>query len=197
MKKVLAVFLSVMMLFGALSFSSSAENVSDYFNSTLVDPNKQAIVTFDPAGGTFKSPVWVYDSSKGGFNYVENYSGAIYVMLPRESNNMEPGDYIYLPVMTAPSGYQFDGWFCYNNGTSTGLSATYAANSAYQIPYGSAGTVIRFIAAYSPTEPEADTMETVMNILIKVFGTIVGLLFLEGADAGIKMMEKLLSGIMG
>lgn len=204
MKKVLAVLLSVMMLFGALSFSSSAESASMYFQgeSPLVNPLTQAIVTFDLAGGTMKNGVWVYNTTKSGFEWVENFSGATYIMLPQNDPlAMQPGTYITLPVVTAPTGYQFDGWYCYGIGGDRTQGNTYAANSAYAIPAGTAGQIIEFRAAYSPATIEPDTMETVMGILIKVFGTIVGLLFLgdesNPAEAGMAMMEKLLGSIMG
>lgn len=204
MKKVLAVLLSVMMLFGALSFGSSAENAGQYFSGTspLVNPLTQTIVTFDLAGGTLKNSVAVYNSATSSYEYVENFNGATYIMLPQnDPDAMKPGTYITLPVVSAPTGYQFDGWYCYGVGGDYTQGNTYAANSAYRIPEGTAGKIIQFRAAYSPTNPEPDTMETVMNILIKVFGTIIGLLFLgdesNPAEAGMAMMEKLLGSLMG
>lgn len=203
MKKVLAVLLSVMMLFGALSFSSSAESASQYFTGEkpLVNPLEQVIITFDLAGGTMKNAVWVYNSAKPGFESVENFTGATYIMLPQDSSSMVPGTPVTLPVVTAPTGYQFDGWYCYGVGGDYTKGSTYAANSAYYIPEGTAGQIIQFRAAYSPATIEPDAMETVMNILIKVFGTIIGLLFLgdesNPAEAGMAMMEKLLGSLMG
>lgn len=206
MKKVLAVLLSVMMLFGALSISSSAASVDQYFQGSapLVNPNTQVIITFDLAGGTMKNGVWVYNSSKTptpGFEWVENFSGATYIMLPQDETAMKPGTPITLPVVTPPSGRQFDGWYCYGVGGDYTQGSTYAANSAYYIPSGTAGSIIEFRAAYSPATIEPDAMETVMNILIKVFGTIIGLLFLgdesNPAEAGMAMMEKLLGSLMG
>lgn len=206
MKKVLAVFLSVMMLFGALSFSSSAASVSQYFegDSPLVDPNTQVIITFDLAGGTMKNGVWVYNSSKKptpDFEWVEGFDEPTYVMLPQDSGSMKPGTPITLPVVTPPTGYQFDGWYCYGMAGDYTQGSTYAANSAYYIPLGTAGEIIEFRAAYSPATIEADTMEMVMDILIKVFGTIVGLLFLgdeaNPAEAGMQMMDQLLGSLLG
>ncbi len=205
MKKVLAVLLSVMMLFGALSFSSSAASVSLYFEGEkpLVNPNTQVIVTFDLAGGTLKNGQWVYNPSKqpvAGFEWQEGITGT-YIMLPQDSSSMVPGTPITLPVVTPPTGYEFHGWYCYGVAGDYTQGSTYAANSAYYIPLGTAGEVIEFRAAYGPAEIEPDTMETVMNILIKVFGTIIGLLFLgdeaNPAEAGMQMMSQLLGSLLG
>lgn len=206
MKKVLAVLLSVMMLFGALSFSSSAVSVDTYFrgDSPLVNPNTQTIITFDLAGGTMKNGVWVYNPSKQptpDFEWVDGFDDAVYVMLPRDSGSQKPGSFITLPVVTPPSGYEFHGWYCYGIAGDYTQGSTYAANSAYQIPNGTAGQVIEFRAAYGPATVEPDTMETVMNILVKVFGSIVGLLFLgdeaNPAEAGMQMMSGLLGSLLG
>ncbi len=205
MKKVLAVLLSVMMLFGALSFSSSAASVSQYFEGEkpLVNPNTQVIVTFDLAGGTLKNGVWVYNPSKqpvAGFEWQEGLTGT-YIMLPQDAQSMVPGTPITLPVVTPPTGYEFHGWYCYGVAGDYTQGSTYAANSAYYIPLGTAGEVIEFRAAYGPATIEPDTMETVMNILIKVFGTIIGLLFLgdeaNPAEAGMQMMSQLLGSLLG
>lgn len=204
MKKILAVLLSVMMLFGALSISSSAVSVSQYFEgpAPLVNPDEQVIITFDLAGGTMKNGVWVYDTNiqPADFVWKENVKGT-YVMLPMDSESMQCGMPVTLPVVTPPTGYQFDSWFCYGVAGDYTRGNSYAANSAYYIPEGIAGKVIEFRAAYSPATIEPDTMETVMNILIKVFGTIVGLLFLgdeaNPAEAGMQMMQQLLGSILG
>lgn len=205
MKKVLAVLLSVMMLFGALSFSSSAVSTNQYFEgeAPLVNRDTQVIITFDLAGGTMKNGVWVYNSAKAdpGFEWIEGFDEPTYVMLPQDSGSMKPGTPITLPVVTPPAGYQFDGWYCYGMAGDYTQGSTYAANSAYYIPLGTAGEIIEFRAAYSPATIEPDTMETVMNILIKVFGTIVGLLFLgdeaNPAEAGMQMMSNLLGSLLG
>ncbi len=202
MKKVLAVLLSVMMLFGALSFSSSAASTSiPYFNEingnpALANPRTQVIVVFQLLGGTLKSGVNVYDEETNKFTWVEGFDEPTYIMLPRNSEDLKPESVIQLPAVTPPSGYSFDGWHC--RGVA-GIQeyATYAANSAFEIPAGSAGQVIEFRAAYSPAEIEPDTMETIMTILVKVFGTIIGLLFLSDAQAGMEMMENLLGQLLG
>lgn len=205
MKKVLAVLLSVMMLFGALSFNSSAVSASQYFEgeSPLVNPTKQVIVTFDLAGGTMKNGVWVYNPAKTpkpDFEWVTGFEGT-YIMLPQDSGSMIPGTPITLPVVTAPAGYEFLGWYCYGIGGDYTQGNSYAANSAYYIPQGTAGKIIEFRATYGPATIEPDTMETVMNILVKVFGTIVGLLFLgdeaNPAEAGMQMMTQLLGSLLG
>jgi hypothetical protein len=70
----------------------------------------------------------------------------------------------------------------------------------YKIPDYTGGKVIQFVADYSLEIPEEDEMAGVFNILVKVFGTIIGLLFLsdreEGAvEAGMQLMSSLLGSL--
>lgn len=205
MKKVLAVLLSVMMLFGALSFSSSAADAQKYFegNPSLVDPNTQVIIKFDLAGGTMKTPVWVYNeaASPAKFELQENVTDE-YIMLPQDSESLKPGYFVTLPELLPPIGYEFDGWYCYGitdvDGNFNPMEGnTHTPNSAYRIPAGSAGQVIEFRALFSPAAVEGDIMDTILGALITVFGSIIGLLFFDSAEQGQELMNGLLGELLG
>ena len=196
MKKVLAVLLSVMMLFSALSVGASAviDTTDSYLQQVLT---KQVILSFNLNGGSIKGGVRVYEgldaTGSPVFTYDNRYTDSLYYMIPESDESQIPGDVITLPSVNPPSGYAFNGWYCYTT------NETYAANRPFVIPTYAAGKVIEFTADYSRSEPEEDTMSGVMEILVKVFGTIIGLLFLQGeadpVDAGMKMMEQLLSNL--
>lgn len=207
MKKFLAVILSVMMIFASFSVCSfAAGDVSDYYfhvtdenGNPLVDPAKQVIIVFDLNGGTLKNGAWVYDI-QDGFEFQYRVSGS-YVMLPRSADEQIAGEStITLPNVNAPTNHQFNGWYCYGNVGNFDQGNSYAANTTYLIPDGAEGTVIEFRASYTPIAEEEDTMASVFNILVKVFGTIVGLLFLgdeaNPAEAGQQMMSQLLASII-
>lgn len=200
MKKILSVLLAVMMLFGALSISSSAAN---YVNNatdakaimaekTAGTDNYHVVICYNVNGGTMKNAVRVYDKDLNNFTPVEAVSG-YYFRIPENANDLYIGQTITLPTVTAPDGYQFDGWFCANE--------SYAANGSFEITYDKIDSntgCIEIKAGYSPSEIEGDTMATVMNILIKVFGAIIGILFYNAdTAAGVKLMEQILGGIMG
>lgn len=197
MKKVLAVVLSVMMLFSALSVGASAaiDTTDSYLSQVLT---KQVILSFNLNGGSIKGGVRVYEGldDKGApvFTYDNRYTDSMYYMIPESTEDGQfPYDVVTLPSVNPPSGYAFNGWYCY------ATNETYAANRPFEIPGYAAGSVIEFTADFSRSEPEEDTMAGVMDILVKVFGTIIGLLFLQGeadpVDAGMKMMEQLLSNL--
>lgn len=197
MKKILAVLLSVMMLFGALSVGASAAiDTSDpYLQGVL---SKQVILSFNLNGGSIKGGVRVYEGVDGNgdpvFSYDSNFTEGVYYMIPETADSQVAGaSTVTLPRVNPPSGYAFNGWYCYLT------NETYAANRPFDIPAYAAGTVIEFAADYTRTEPEEDTMGSVMDILVKIFGTIIGLLFLQGekdpVEAGMQMMEDLLENL--
>ncbi len=191
MKKILSVILAVMMLFGALSIGASAEDEVWVKGETT---SKQCVVVFDFNGGTSKVGQNVYNPEIGDFVYTNNVTG-VYTMLPNAADDMIEGDYIALPSVTPASGWQFIGWYCMK-GPDYGV--TLSGGTTYFIPKGAAGTVIEFRAAFEPAEVEEDTLTTIMNILIKVFGAIIGILMYGGnTEAGVAMMEKVLGGVLG
>ena len=211
MKKFLAVILAVMMLFGTLAISSSAENYGQTNYWAINDlklANNQVVLCFQLKSGKITSGIWAYDIDEGNFDYKEVYEGEYFYMVPDnryvkqedfDKGNLPQtaGKTIQLPDVTPPSGWVFNGW-------STPDGEVYVGGTSYTIPPyagGTTGTIIRFEADYAPLEPEEDTMGGVMNILVKVFGAIVGLLFFSdehGSDAieeGMQLMQKLIGGL--
>lgn len=195
MKKVLAVLLTVMMLFATVSMSASAA-YNEYYEGefAVADPETQAIFVFDLNGGKLRDNVWVWDSDIANFVNVEGPSVENpYIMLPRNDEMHKAGGFITLPVVTAPEGYQFDGWYCIS-GSDKG--STYAAGGNYTIPADAIGDVVQFKAGYSPTSIEPDTLDTVLGILIKIFGAIIGIVLYSGnTEAGVALMEQVLGGL--
>ena len=206
MKKVLALFLAIMMLFGTLSVGASAldlESISDERKAAGKLTDNQVILSFDLNGGTIKGGVRVYTPAyydtngnkvAGSFSWSESYLENMYYMIPESIGEQEPGDEVALPNVTPPSGYVFNGWYC------TYTNSTHPGNRSFKIPDHTGGKVLQFIADYAPDTPEEDEMAGVFNILVKVFGTIIGLLFLsdkeEGAvEAGMQLMSNLLGSL--
>lgn len=201
MKKVLSVFLATLMLFACLSVGASAEEVTpgvgietQWHGDGKPANYDQVVVEFDLMGGTLKYPALVYDKTTGQFVPQENVKD-LYTMVPQSPEVMKEGYDIILPAVTAPKNQQFDGWFC-AVGPASVIRNTYGANAAFTLPAGSANTIMHFVAQYSPTAVEEDTMAKVMSILFKVFGTILGILLYGGdSEAGVAVMEKIFGNI--
>ena len=127
-------------LFGV---KTSAANYENYFDSGLVDPDTQVILCFDLNGGTIQVPCRVYDDENQQFVIVDGEEVPDpYIMLPPDQTVQLVGQFVTLPYINPPQGYEFDGWFCYQDGL------TYARGSAYKIPNGTAGTIIEFYASF-------------------------------------------------
>ena len=201
MKKILSVMLAVLMLFGALSVSASAvtqlpndKNIiyGSTVGDTVVNNQLHAIVVLDFNGGSSMDNLNVFDTGVGGFVEVEGFTGK-YIMLPGSSTDcfLTAGSTIKLPFVKAPDGYVTRGWYCRANGEY------YVVGAEVEISSDWIGNSVTFQAAYYPAEMEGDTLKTILGVLTKVFGTILGILFLDGSStAGIELVNKLLSGIM-
>ena len=210
MKKVLAAVLAVIMLFATFTVGASAENYgsADFWQETngamtsdTFLEDDQRVIHFVLNSGTIVSGATVYDIDSKSFRYMPTYKGEDYFMLP-DNRNLDrnngvlphtPGTTITFPNVAAPSGSTFRGW----QHELTGQ--IYTAGSAYTITPDS-NKIIVFKAYFVPAELEEDTMSGVMSILVKVFGSIVGLLFFsdQGTDAideGMKLMQKLIGGL--
>ncbi len=196
MKKILSVMLAVMMLFGALSIGASAATGSEYWGTTVKDglvvsEGTHTILSFDFAGGSSTNALNVYSTEKGGFVSTENVSG-VYIMLPGSKAEyvLTAGSSVKAPYVEAPEGYKFNGWFCYANGEY------YVAGEKIVIENDWITNVVEFEAQYIPAKVEGDTLKTILGVLSKVFGTVIGILFLDGSSAaGIELVEKLLANI--
>lgn len=194
MKKILSVILAVMMLFGALSMgASAATTVSDpydFIEGNMVNQD-QVVLVFNFNGGSSKTAVRVYDTESKGF-VSETVSGT-YIMVPETSNDLVVANSVTLPSVTPPSGSSFTGWYCEEDG----VTYTTVPNG-YKIPTYAGQKVITFTAWYEPAEAETDVMATVLGILVKVFGAIIGIILYNGnTEQGVALMEKMLGGIMG
>lgn len=195
MKKALSVLLAIMMLFGALSVGASAQSTpiaTDKWHQEGGPASmEQVVLYFNLNGCTLAGPVVVWNEETGLLEAQSNLKGS-YVMVPQNSETMKPGMEVKLPSPTAPTNYKFDLWHCDFDGND------YAGNGKFIIPAGTAGTTITFIAGTSPTVVEEDTLTKVMNILIKIFGAIIGIIMYGGdTSAGVALMEKILGGVMG
>lgn len=201
MKKILSVMLAIMMLFGALSISASAANVppSEVLNPVIASSDKVVIV-FKFYGGTSKLELPVYYSDVADGSFVnEKVTGDYYLLPGAGGAELRIGTSITLPSVTPPEGKAFVGW------DSSVDTQDFVAGATYEITqlrvetsklYPNSG-IIYMEAMYEAAEPEGDTMATVLSVLTKVFGTILGILFLDGnSAAGVELVEKLLGGIM-
>ncbi len=198
MKKILSVMLAIMMLFGALSISASAANLTvDEYSEKFLN-NDNVIIRFDFGSGTSMDEQPVYDPDTSGWVY--EYVTGIYYRLPgAEDKELVAGDAIMLPDVVPPEGQAFKGWSC--SVVNYDLTVTKPFEITDEIVLLAHGDtpkgVIKMTAIYGRAAAEEDTMATVLGILTKVFGTIIGILFLDGSSsAGIALIEKLLGGLM-
>lgn len=189
MKKVLSVFLAALMMFSVMAVGASAWDYEGYPANS-----DQSILVYDLNGGTFRDAQNVYNVYTSKFEYrvlTDAESKAKYVQAPETESDFRSGSKVSLPAVTAPKGYQFDGWYCLDDHNTYG-----AGPSTYTVPAGKEGKVIEFRAAYSPDAPESDTFAKVFEILIKVFGTIYGVLTGGDTEKGIATMRKLFAGLL-
>ncbi len=207
MKKVLAVLLSVMMLFAALSLNSSAASYSENSGSdsliltlrnTGVINERQVVFCFNLQIGTMYGEVPVYDRDHKTFTNTEGVTGRYY-MIPDNrdafegvagSNIHTAGTSITLPSVIPPEGRVFDGWEYKND---EGEVSICTAGSRFIIPEANYEAnpdeaVIYFEAIYSPAEIEGDIFAKIISVLISLVSD-----FLK--PYGINL-EELLGGIL-
>ena len=209
MKKVLSVFLAVLMLFGALSVSSFAEETTasvvtppmayhDWWGEGGPCTPEQAVLSFNLNGGSLKAETQVYNEETGKFEWKagKDVTGTYY-MVPQDPNTMKGGMGVILPEVTAPSGWQFNGWYCEACPCEAAqVGQTYAAAALFTLPANCGGILIQFRASSSPATIEEPTIKKVVGILMKVFGTIIGLIAYGGdTKQGIAFMEKVFGGL--
>lgn len=192
MKKILSVFLAVMMLFGAMSISASAGVDEDgILGGNRVnngfDPDNNLLIVLD--FGDCTSFVTIE-------NCVDQMTGDLYVadvgvggkVVVVASKNSE----FILPLITPPAGYTTNGWY------SPTLEDSFVAGkgSSVKLTEGMQDSVVYFVANTYPSAPEEDTLGNILSILTKVFGAIIGILFYGGStEAGVALMEKVLGGL--
>ncbi len=211
MKKVLSVFLAVLMLFGALSVGSFAEDGTTT-TAPAVSPKPyhawwekdggpctadQVVIAFNLNSGSLKNETRVYNEQTGKFEWQKGKDIiGTYYMVPENRDVMKGGMSVVLPLVTAPDGKQFNGWEVEVCVDASYVGQTYAANAEFKIPVAARGTLIQMKASYSAADFEEPTITKVIGILMKVFGTIIGLIAYEGdTKKGIAFMEKVFGGL--
>ena len=190
MKKLLAVILTVLTLFSVLGVGASAQsNVGGYWG-TYADKNSQTILVFYPNGGTFKSVVEVYDANSRQFVETLNYAGT-YTMIPKDYRPMTAGSMVTMPDLAAPSGYAFSGWQCVQT-----REFFVAGPNSFEVKAEHIGQILTFQPILVASAPEEDTFGTILNLLVKVFGTIAGIVIFGGdPEAGVDLFNKLFSAL--
>ncbi len=200
MKKVLSLILAVIMIFGTLAIGASAapDAVTDEYHASGLVKDNQIILLFNLNGGTMATAQLTYDS-QAGWTYKEGITG-FYYCLPREATAHQPGTSIPLPDVNAPSGLKFVGWeFIDENNNQYVLGA---GSPFYFEDWMLTGTnntygVVQLKARFTSAEAETDTLTTILGILTKVFGAIIGIVLYGGdTEAGVALMNKVLGGIM-
>lgn len=187
MKKILSVVLAVMMLFGAMSISASAAKHDNFVVPNDFDKTQDVIIVLRFGSGTCKDYITVFNQEIADYEQVTGVSGELVVV----GDSVVANRAYTLPYVTPAEGNNFNGWYCLMDGKSYPAGPT----GGFTIP-NAPGEVIILEAQYYPSEAEGDTIGTIIGILTKVFGAIIGILFYGGnTDAGVAMMEKVLGGL--
>ncbi len=210
MKKLLSVLLAVMMLFGAVAMSASAADhdlgydaASDILrsNTGLVEEStfgrvegEWVLIYFKTGNFTTNSMVKVYDTENGLTVYNNGLKGNFWFIPDGPTSTYYIGGSVDLPLMADAAPNSFDGWKCRANGNSYVAGTNVTIDKSMVNGYG----VVEFEPIASLAEVEEDTMGTILGILVKIFGTIVGLLFCNGDPAaGQELVGGLLGDILG
>ena len=187
MKKILSVILAVMMLFGTMAIGASAETYQGFEVPKNFDMNLDVIIVLRFGSGKCQSYLTVYNQDIADYEQVTGVSGEFILV----GENYKAGRSLELPFVTPAEGNNFNGWFCDKDGRS------YPAGpqGGFIIP-NIPGEVIILTAQYYPSEGEGDTLGSILGILTKVFGAILGILFYGGdTESGVAMMDKIFSGL--
>lgn len=212
MKKVLSVFLAALMLFAFMAVPVSAAEGDEtpsqpgtpYHGTGKANAN-QAVLKFDLNGGKCKTGLTIYDpdSPNGYYMYHEATEiPQIFYLVPTDisegSTAFTPGRPVTLPSVTPPSGYSFVGWERFAEGSNSEGAGSYTTRiGSYTIQDNDKNSVVQFIAVYEPAQVEEDTFSKVFDILVKIFGAILGVITGRGTDAGIATMKNLFGGLLG
>lgn len=207
MKKVLSMLLAALMILSCVSVSAFAAEdpffADDLFASPdasgnvetgKIDRSKKVIMHFDMNGGTAKFDQYVYEDGHMVFTAKDKVPETYYIVpVDSYAKKLESGSLVSLPSVTPEKGYTFTGWEC----TTQDFEGKYSAGTdSYKIPKDAHGIVLSFVARYEPAEQETDTFAKVFDVLVKVFGTIIGFLVYGDAETGKAVMKNLFAGIM-
>ena len=134
------------------------------------------------------------DEIKGTFYWV-----------PTDAGMYTIGSKVTLPDVVAPKGQTFQGWerkasnatYTENGKTITDNDNTvYSVAGRYEVKGYDIGSVVEFTAVFGPAEMEKDTFAKVFEILIKIFGTLIGLIAYQGnVEKGQEFMSKIFDSL--
>lgn len=219
MKKVLALFLAVLMLGSCLGMSASAATdvtvgtFAQYTTACGAKQTSDCVVVFYNNGGTFVKNQLHYSLTEGERS-VSGYSDVL-VWAPTENHpNLKIKETFKLPDISKENntfrGWRFDGYtdnsdvlYTGNDDRVSGAqplvdggAARYTVDARVIVPSNANGKILMFTAEWEQNGEE-DTLGTILSVLIKVFGAIIGILMYNGdTEAGAAMMEKVLGGIL-
>ena len=206
MKKVLSLFLAVLMVLSCMAVSVYAEegttSSSPYFGTNGAAPD-QAVLQFNLNNGKCKAAQYVYDTASGNpvWTAAEDVPNVFVIVPVKElAGQFKEGNVITLPSVKAPKGYDFQGWKRQPSikAGDTDDRIYSSAVSQYEISEYDVGMVVNFSAVYAEGEVEEDTFAKVFEILSKIFGTIIGLIAYNGnTQAGIDFVNSIFSSIAG
>jgi len=196
MKKVLSVLLAALMILSCMSISAFAD---DFFGNGRAS-EEEAVLKFKLQGGTVKAGQYVYDPTTGNANYTseEDVPDTFYIAPVGSMVGMyKVGNKVTLPSVKGPKGWQFLGWQRTSGMQENADRSIYTAGPGqYTIKPEDKGTVVEFTAVYEQAEVDEDTFAKVFDILIKVFGTIIGLIAYNGnIQKGQDFMAKIFSSL--
>ena len=187
MKKILSVVLAVMMLLGTVAMGASAEKYEGFVVPGDFDKTQDVILVLRFGSGTAKDYITVYNQQTASYEQVTGITGEVVLV----GDGVVANRAYTLPYVTPAEGNTFNGWYCLADGKPYAAGPT----GGFTIP-NLPGEVIILEAQYYPSAPAEDTMATIMAILSKVFGAIIGILFYGGdTEQGVAMMEKVLGGL--
>ena len=192
MKKVLSVVLAVMMLFSVMAVNTSA--VNDDYADIRGEGDFVVVLYLDNCtmdAGRLTGRYRVYDEARNLITGTQSVTGTILVA----SDEFRCGEGWYLPDFKSPDPelYIPAGW----RDTATRERFVSGDGGTFKFPTDNTrGTVVSLEACIQNVDAGSDTMATVMNVLVKVFGAIIGILLYAGdTDAGVAMMNKILGGL--
>ncbi len=207
MKKVLSVFLAILMVFSVMAISASAEGettqeqTSPFFGGAHnADPNRQCVFKFRLNTGKCKSSQLVYDEVNGISVLTDGEDVPdVFIRVPQNADEFTVGSSVTLPGVTAPKGYSFVGWKRVPHMSNDSDVGPYTSMpGAYTVKAIDKGAVVEFSALYEEAEVEQDTFAKVFSILTQIFGTLIGLIAYQGnVEKGQDFMKKIFSSISG
>ena len=195
MKKVLSIFLAVLMVCSCMAIATSAVD-SEYFGPGKAASEEQAIFLFRLQGGKCKNGQTIYVDGQKVWKDAEDVPD-VFMLVPDNADEYKVGNLVTLPSVKAKKGADFVGWQrkpAPDGDTDSGVYSSAAGK--YTVQEKDIGRIVEFTAIYEEGEFEQDTFSKVFEILTKVFGALIGLIAYQGnIQKGQDFMAKLFSSI--